>query len=217
MESTAVITGGEQTSSSLLLSKLPPEIRNRIWRLILYSGDLPAVIDLPQAYQGTALLRTCRQIPEETTSIFYGENTFSCLAVLGSAEILLAEIQLLTTEQARHLRDLLVHFSYVDCVARHPTPLSVRRGNVGSEQYETISFGEAAIFCEAVRVAQALVLGGVRLTAVRAGAVQVIDSDSLGSSLDYDKELFAYDVRSEFEKVLERVRDQESLVWRVEV
>ena len=197
-----------QTSSSLLLGKLPAEIRNQIWRLALTTPhDGSTAIDLPQAHRRGALLRTCRQIREEATSIFYCEGTFSALAVLGSSEILLPQLQLLNPKNARQIRHFVVHFSCVDDVARHLAPLFTTHDLLAIVRYER------TVFDEAVRLAQDLVLGGVQLKAVHAGAVQVLGSQSLGSALDYDKETFAHDVRIEFENVVRRVGGNVDLLW----
>lgn len=71
MDSMATTTENCQTSPPPLLSKLPPEIRNNIWRLVLPTrGDGNSVIDLPQVYHPTALLRTCRQIRDEVRRLW---------------------------------------------------------------------------------------------------------------------------------------------------
>ncbi|KAK4544202.1 hypothetical protein LTR36_004412 [Oleoguttula mirabilis] len=58
------------------LLALAPELRNMIYRSVLISAD-PIDISCEDAATPPAILATCRQIKEEATSIYYGENTFS--------------------------------------------------------------------------------------------------------------------------------------------
>ena len=53
---------------------LPGELRNRIYRYVLVS-DETIHID-PDCFQQPALLRTCTQVRNETSSIYYKENDF---------------------------------------------------------------------------------------------------------------------------------------------
>ncbi|KAK4451261.1 hypothetical protein QBC34DRAFT_424111 [Podospora aff. communis PSN243] len=67
--------------------QLPGEIRNRIYRLLLVQSDpienflihnpFPPYIGSPHVNLCGQLLRTCREIHSEATSILYGENTWS--------------------------------------------------------------------------------------------------------------------------------------------
>lgn len=64
---------------SPLLDKLPAELRNDIYSLVLISGDPIDVEDMKSIHARTALLRTCRQVREEASGLFYGDNTFRTL------------------------------------------------------------------------------------------------------------------------------------------
>ncbi|KAK5136595.1 hypothetical protein LTR08_002609 [Meristemomyces frigidus] len=59
--------------ATCLLFKLPPEIRNNIYTLVLVSSREELIIEHTSS---PALLRTCRQIREEASSVYYGRNTF---------------------------------------------------------------------------------------------------------------------------------------------
>lgn len=68
-------------------SKISAELRNQIYELVLvheipiiitaddYSSDLRTTSLLPGSH-AIALLRTCKQISNESTALFYGNNTF---------------------------------------------------------------------------------------------------------------------------------------------
>lgn len=58
----------------MLLDKIPPEIRNSIWRNVLVSSD-PIHVTKDQPHQ-PSLLRTCTQVREEASSIYFNENQF---------------------------------------------------------------------------------------------------------------------------------------------
>lgn len=67
-------------ASSPLLNKLPPKIRNQIWRLVLLHPKtlhIRRIVVMPGLTdRHTGLLGACHQTREEESSIFYGENTF---------------------------------------------------------------------------------------------------------------------------------------------
>jgi hypothetical protein len=79
-----------ESQNSLLLN-LPPELRNRIYELVLVRHDLIEV-DSNHAIYDTEdnveedkstikeppLLRTCQMIRNEATPLYYSSNTFSC-------------------------------------------------------------------------------------------------------------------------------------------
>lgn len=70
-------TTAKQTKSqaqSLLLDKIPAEVRNQIWRDVLVT-DTFVLVNKDEPHQ-PALLRTCKQIREEATSIYFNENGF---------------------------------------------------------------------------------------------------------------------------------------------
>lgn len=56
------------------LFTLPAELRNEIYRLVLLSQSRITIG--ARNHEQPALLRTCRQLREETSSIFYDENRF---------------------------------------------------------------------------------------------------------------------------------------------
>lgn len=66
----------ERMSQDSPLLALAPELRNKIYRLVLVSD---AAIDIGSESSPTPprLLGTCRQIRHEATSIYYHENTFA--------------------------------------------------------------------------------------------------------------------------------------------
>ena len=66
----------DETASSTFLDKLPAELRNEIYRLVLVAEDEIEV--LPQnIHNRTALLKTCQQTRQEALMLFYASNTFS--------------------------------------------------------------------------------------------------------------------------------------------
>ena len=60
------------------LQRLPPELRNHIFKLAL-TADRP--IKLEDLHEKTALIRTCKQIRQEGSAIFYMCNRFSFIFV----------------------------------------------------------------------------------------------------------------------------------------
>ena len=67
----------KQTANSKhspLLSKLPGELRNKIYRYVLLQEAIE--IQLAPIYEKTNLLRTCSQIRKEASAIFFSENIF---------------------------------------------------------------------------------------------------------------------------------------------
>lgn len=57
------------------LFKLPAELRNTVYRLVL-TGEGPLTVKKDEIGNLMALLRTCKQTREEASSIFYSENRF---------------------------------------------------------------------------------------------------------------------------------------------
>jgi hypothetical protein len=76
MEVVAQPTGSADAQNSLLLSMLPGEIRNEIYRLVLLSSDV-IVIESSTVRGQRSLFQTCHQIRKEALKIYYCENTFS--------------------------------------------------------------------------------------------------------------------------------------------
>jgi hypothetical protein len=60
--------------NSPLLSKLPGEMRNKLYRVALLEPFVE--VDFKTIYNKTALLRTCGQIKEEASAVFYRESQF---------------------------------------------------------------------------------------------------------------------------------------------
>ncbi|KAF2773404.1 hypothetical protein EJ03DRAFT_323901 [Teratosphaeria nubilosa] len=69
----------DDTDQPFPLLELPAEMRNDIYRLVLVKNEPVQV--RAQDSSTPALLRTCRQIREEATSIFREENTFTLVIV----------------------------------------------------------------------------------------------------------------------------------------
>lgn len=61
------------------LLKLPPELRNRIYRYAIVQ-DEPIDVAETTKKKEPALLATCKEIREQALKMFYHENTFYCLA-----------------------------------------------------------------------------------------------------------------------------------------
>ncbi|KAI9836870.1 MAG: hypothetical protein M1819_001035 [Sarea resinae] len=65
---------GEGSATGFL--SLPPELRNRVYRLVLVDED-PVNFGSRRNFQrSSAFLRTCRQVHQEGRGILYGENSF---------------------------------------------------------------------------------------------------------------------------------------------
>ena len=74
-----------RTSSSSFVTRLPPELRNRIYRLILVANEPINIVESEIKYY-TALLKTCRQLRSEASQIFFAENRF-CAAFAVDAKV----------------------------------------------------------------------------------------------------------------------------------
>lgn len=61
---------------ALFLSKLPAELRNRVYELVLVHPNEIAVNSRKRLRDHKALLQTCKQIREEASKIFYALNSF---------------------------------------------------------------------------------------------------------------------------------------------
>ena len=62
-------------TTTLGFNSLPPEIRNRIYRM-LFVGNPVELIFRANNSRSAALLATCKEIEREGSSILYGENVF---------------------------------------------------------------------------------------------------------------------------------------------
>ena len=76
MESIVPSSQTANTHNCLLLSKLPGEIRNSIYRLVLVSSNT-IIIKASTIRRQRSVLQTCHQVREEASKIYYGENTFT--------------------------------------------------------------------------------------------------------------------------------------------
>lgn len=74
MAVTPLVIRDANAKDSLFLSKLPGEMRNKIYRLALL--DESVVVDYKAIHDKTALLRTSTQLREEASVIFYRESKF---------------------------------------------------------------------------------------------------------------------------------------------
>jgi len=68
------MSSGPQQSPIL---KLPPELRNAIYRCVLISDTPIDVSERNENLTPCYLLATCRQIRAEASKMYYSENTFS--------------------------------------------------------------------------------------------------------------------------------------------
>ena len=71
----ANISSKEQAHNQEVLSILPPELRNKIYRNVLIL-HIPIDVAKDDVISHTSLLRTCRQIRTEGIKLFYAENSF---------------------------------------------------------------------------------------------------------------------------------------------
>ena len=72
---TAVLDSNIPRTTSSFVERLPPELRNRIYRLVLVANEPVNVVE-SEINCYTALLKTCRQIRSEASQIFFAENKF---------------------------------------------------------------------------------------------------------------------------------------------
>ena len=72
-------------TTSAFLEKLPPELRNRVYHLVLVAGEPINIAKVDINYY-TALLKTCHQIRSEASQIFFAENKF-CAPFLVNAKV----------------------------------------------------------------------------------------------------------------------------------
>ncbi|EMC93757.1 hypothetical protein BAUCODRAFT_206166 [Baudoinia panamericana UAMH 10762] len=68
-------SAGTPARTSISFMKLPPELRNRIYRLVL-PADTTIELGSKAAAEHNALLRTTSQIRQEASDIFYAGNKF---------------------------------------------------------------------------------------------------------------------------------------------
>jgi hypothetical protein len=61
---------------SPFLTKLPPEIRNIIYSMVLRTNDV-ITLEYDELDSQTGLLRVCKQIQTEASGIFWSENKFT--------------------------------------------------------------------------------------------------------------------------------------------
>ncbi len=62
-------------STGLGFQSLPPELRNKVYRL-LFVGGYVVLHDKRDLSRSSSFLRTCRQVHEEGRTVLYGENNF---------------------------------------------------------------------------------------------------------------------------------------------
>ncbi|KAF2495621.1 hypothetical protein BU16DRAFT_394462 [Lophium mytilinum] len=71
----AKVAAGTHRPSATGFLKLPPELRNKIYKLLFVSQS-ELRFNNPQFSLSSAFLRTCKQVHDEGRSILYGEGTF---------------------------------------------------------------------------------------------------------------------------------------------
>ena len=90
---------------------LPPELRNNIYHLVLTSDNVgPIDIALGAIKLRTVLLRTCGQIRNEVTSIFYATNEFGISDLLGQQSEI-SRFAKNARDNIKHIGKLLVRVS----------------------------------------------------------------------------------------------------------
>ncbi|KAK5121497.1 hypothetical protein LTR85_005330 [Meristemomyces frigidus] len=83
--------------------ELPPELRTRIYELVLVSPDERLIMkDEPSP----ALLRTCRQIRTDASSLYYAQNTF---LITNAESLCIAWLTSLPPKMRAHIRTLRMH------------------------------------------------------------------------------------------------------------
>jgi len=74
------------------LFKIPAEVRNKIYQLSLVKEGVVLDVKMLSTPTEPALLATCRQIRNEASSIFYGENTFHTDISVGTSLKMIDEL-----------------------------------------------------------------------------------------------------------------------------
>lgn len=96
-------------SSSPFLDRLPPEIRNTIYRLVLVEPNGPLIITKHDFSARKTLIDTCKQIRGEAKDIILAENTFG--VVCGKGEGYIAARWLASLgDRARLIKGLSIAF-----------------------------------------------------------------------------------------------------------
>ncbi|KAF7192407.1 hypothetical protein HII31_06439 [Pseudocercospora fuligena] len=98
---------------------LPGEVRNQIYREVLVDGQR-VTLDRKDVFERTRLLRTCRRIRREASSIWYAENRFLVLLSADDFELFPSWLDLMGKKNQRHLTSLQKTFeiAYVFSKAR---------------------------------------------------------------------------------------------------
>ena len=91
------------------LSRLPPELRNKIYRFSLVAGTS---IDITKASisERTTLLKVCQQFRAEATKIFYSENAFRIADVGAQATDAIAFMELIGEDHPLSMPKLVIGF-----------------------------------------------------------------------------------------------------------
>lgn len=90
------------SASSSLLDKLPAELRNRVYHLVLTTAE-PINFNSSNIKDRTALLQTCKQIRIEASQIFCASNRFDIAWRAGQKNHLLRWITSIDRTAALHL------------------------------------------------------------------------------------------------------------------
>lgn len=176
------------------LNKLPAELRNSIYRMVLVD-ESPVKVNKKSVLERTALLHTCAQIREEAKGIFY-ENAFHITCGAGDGKISAAWVK--QVEGNLHgIPGITVTFEVSHAILRHLSELDrvftdadsdVSDSSVDEEERDALA---EAIAEELVKLLtdEALDLAKTLSTAVQSGAVptqqlQVIKPAMSWSQLD---------------------------------
>lgn len=95
--------------SSAFLDKLPPEIRNTIYRLVLVDPNYPLVLTKFDFSARKTLIDTCKQIRSEAKDIILAENTFAVVYGKGDGYVAARWLASLG-ERARMVKRLSIVF-----------------------------------------------------------------------------------------------------------
>lgn len=87
---------------------LAPELRNNIYHLFLVGEDGMMLIDRQQILEHTSLLKTCHQVREEASAIFYAENTFHTTLTSYTGEVLLSWLHSLAPAHKRAITNFII-------------------------------------------------------------------------------------------------------------
>lgn len=188
------------STASQLLTALPAELRNEIWRLVLI---LPHRVWLNThanvIHQQTALLKTSRQIRAEASSIFYGENKFHTSFALGREDHLVPWLSAIGRDNARLIHLCAIHFT-----------LSAVTASLNPRESEFYPMAKAyddyvdLVGSTAAGVARSMVEHGMLASCI--GIDQKMHS---GKASPVERRLFVVKMRKYFKREVRPLREEE--------